>query len=67
MEKLKLAGTGRFRSNNRNRQFESILLRHPVTQFSDFSENRSKSARVRAISYQRMDRESGSGGINWGE
>jgi hypothetical protein len=34
-------------------------LRASSTQFSDFSENRSKSARVRAISYQRMDPESG--------
>ena len=30
-EKLKLAGTGRFRSNNRDRRFESILLRQRVT------------------------------------
>ena len=30
-------------------QFESHPLHHPVRQFSDFSENRSKSARVRAI------------------
>jgi hypothetical protein len=29
-EKLKLAGAGRFRSNNRDRRFESILLRHRV-------------------------------------
>jgi hypothetical protein len=31
------------------REFKSILLHHPVPQFSDLSENRSKSARVRAI------------------
>jgi len=34
MEKLKLAGTGRFRSNNRDRWFESTLLRQPVCTFS---------------------------------
>jgi len=30
VENLKLAGTGRFRSNNRDRRFESILLHHSV-------------------------------------
>jgi hypothetical protein len=32
-----------------NRRFEFTSLHHPVRQFSDLSENRSKSARVRAI------------------
>ena len=31
------------------RRFKSLLPHHPVRQFSDLSENRSKSARVRAI------------------
>jgi hypothetical protein len=43
LEKPKLPGNGRFRSNNRDRRFESILLRHSVRQFSDISENRPKS------------------------
>src|SRR5713226_8036222 len=30
MEKPKLPGNGRFRSNNRDRRFESILLHHSV-------------------------------------
>jgi hypothetical protein len=30
VENLKLAGTGRFRSNNRDRRFESILLQRGV-------------------------------------
>jgi hypothetical protein len=41
--------------------FKSRLDHHPVPQLSDVSENRSKFARVRAISFQRMDPESGSG------
>ena len=53
--------------NTRNRWFEFIPLHHPVPQFSDVSENRSKFARVRAISYQRMDPESGSCSAKWGE
>jgi hypothetical protein len=34
---------------NRYRQFEFTPLHHPVPQFSDLSENRSKSARLRVI------------------
>ena len=41
-------------------------VHHPVRQFSDVSENRSKCARVRAISYQRMDPERApAAGIGW--
>jgi hypothetical protein len=43
------------------------VIRHPVPQFSDVSENRSKFGRVRAISDQRMDPESGSGAAKWGD
>jgi len=43
------------------------VIHHPVHCFLHFLENRSKSARVRAISYQRMDLESGSGGAEWWE
>jgi hypothetical protein len=35
--------------NQRDRQFESTLLHHPVSRFPDTSENCSKSARVHAI------------------
>jgi hypothetical protein len=35
--------------NQRDREFESISLHHPVSKFSDISENRSKSARLHAI------------------
>ena len=45
MEKPKLPGNGRFRSNNRDRRFESILLHHSVHRAPHFSENRSKSTR----------------------
>jgi hypothetical protein len=31
------------------RQFKSTLLHHPISRFSDISENRSKTTRVRAI------------------
>ena len=37
------------RSQRRGRGFKSLLLHHSVSRFSDMSENRSKSARVRAI------------------
>ena len=33
MEKPKLSGNGRLRSNNQDRRFESILLRQPVLDF----------------------------------
>ncbi len=36
MEKPKLPGNGRFRSNNRDRRFESILLRQTVVETPDF-------------------------------
>ena len=51
----------------RGREFKSRLDHHPVSQLSDLSENRSKFARVRAISYQRMDPESGSGAGEYGK
>ena len=37
------------RSQRRGRGFKSLLLHHPVPQFSDISENRSKSTRVRGF------------------
>jgi hypothetical protein len=46
------------------REFKSILLHHPVTQYSDFSENRSNSARVRAILRSCVDPENALGGPN---
>jgi hypothetical protein len=51
-----LAGNRRFRSNNQDRRFESILLHHPIRQFLYLSENRSKSARVRVICYRERTR-----------
>ena len=44
MENLKLAGTGRFRSNNRDRRFESIPFRQRV---SDTNAIESLNAQVR--------------------
>ena len=35
--------------NEGSRRFKSAPLHHPVSKFSDISENRSKSARVRAL------------------
>jgi hypothetical protein len=46
------------------REFKSLLLHHPVSKFSDISENPSKSARVRAICDCGMDAENALGGPN---
>jgi hypothetical protein len=53
--------------NEGSPRFKSAPLHNPVPQLSDLSENRSKFARVRAISYQRMNPESGSGAAKCGE
>jgi len=37
------------KGRRRGRQFKSTLLHHPVSRFSEIPENRSKSARARAI------------------
>jgi hypothetical protein len=47
-------------------KFEFTSLHHPVTQFSDFSENRSKSARVRAICYYAWTRRAAPGEVSEG-
>jgi hypothetical protein len=49
----------------RREQFApDCVIHHPVSKVSDISENRSKFTRVRAISDQHMDPESGSGGAD---
>ncbi len=45
----KLANNFAMRRRSEGREFKSIPLHHPIPRFSDISENRSKSARVRAI------------------
>jgi hypothetical protein len=51
----------------RGREFKSRLDHHPpVPQFSDAPENRSKFARMRAISYQRMVRRAAPAALNAG-
>ena len=44
----KSAGNFAMEWRSRGRGFKSALLHHPVSRFSDITENRSKSARVRA-------------------
>ena len=52
--------------NPASRRLKFAPLHHPASKCSDISENRSKSARVRAICDERMDPESGSGRPNRG-
>jgi hypothetical protein len=47
------------------REFEFAPLHHPVPQFSDVSENRGKSARVRAICDRAWTRRAAAAGAKW--
>jgi hypothetical protein len=52
--------------NEGSQRFKSAPLGHPVIQFSDISENCSKSARVRAICDRAWTQRTGSGGADSG-
>ena len=52
-------------ANKVARKFESTPLHHPVPQFSDVSDNRSKSARLRAICDRERTRRAAAAGAKW--